>query len=1007
MAFHSLIRPSTAALDFPSTNGFHSLAWHLLCVLHEALSCKSSAADRNAEPCLPPLEPLVWTPEGAVAERLLRPSHRLLALKTRVGLVAAGSPAEARSFSQGEARYTPAVFVLPRAVFSRPCGCEMEYPALLSEAALPHPLAFVGGAAQLRALTAMLREALVGPAREHCTEDIDFAAEHAAIVPDSWPSHSSESLERAYTLNPYGSETGAVELVLPRVINNQKTKDEEKDKEEEEGAQGKLRIQCVHGLVRVYEDGNLVLVFDGDFQHLRHAHPHRQRLCEHCVPEVAPPSPQWAPPPFAVTFLANAPACAACCRTVTLVVWVAGRGVLVDPCSACRSVLARSGLLPRIAAIVVTHAHVDPISGILPFYISSSDPTNESETETKTSSDDQEQQQEQQKRIPLYTTETIFGSLCRMVEAFVDLRHMVDFRAVRAGEGTLLGVGDATLVCRYALHTVPALALEVACEGRALWHGAAGLHRPALCAALRRAGTLTRAREAELLHGGSARAALLVRGVGLAPVHTPVAAVRALPPRVRARTVLVNMSRGRDVPGLRAAAPHAAPPAGARSAQYGLAGTIALPPPAPERTAGRARAADVLALVCGAPYLRSLAAPDVAALLAALVEQRYDANAIVVDTSNNNGDSNYNSNNSEKDASLSAKTNANAPPRPRGLVFIVEEGTAALFNGDRTLSFPTNVPLSLLERGDVFADMDGTPCRVVARTALRVLAFPARLLSHASFCNSSIADGSLSLPVPVPMPLPLLLPSTTATAASTSTSTTDGDSAAAAAAEAAAANAKRVADAAKTAAAAVAVARFFGRAERRESAVLRALHHRPFLVQSLTQSSTFRPLTHEQIGVLASCVAAERRLARGERLIRQGDVADRALYIVRAGTLGVLVARGDGGRRVEMARVGPGSCVGEMALVRGLPRTADVVALTPASVLRLPPDEMDAVMLRFPQIRFLLNAVITSRIDGLFPTTPFKVPRPRAPAPAPVHPPVLPACINVANHLSPSSVVSP
>lgn len=844
----------------------------------------------------------MWTPAEGAEERLLRPSHRLLALRTRFGFVSAGSPAESRNFSQGEAKYTPVAFVLPPPVFARPCGCEAEYPALLSEGPLPRTLAFVGSPAQLHALDVMLRETLVGPAPEHCTEDdIDFVAEHEAVVPEAWPSHSLESLARAYTLHPYGADTGAVELALPYA-------EQEKDKE----ACGRLRVWCVHGFVRVYEDGVLVLAFDGDFQHLRHSRPHRQRLCRHNVPELPPAPPEWVPPPFAVTFLANTCACAACCRTVTLIVWTEGRGILVDPCSACHSVLVHSGLLPHIAAIVVTHAHVDPISGLLPFIMPSPD--------------QQQQQQQPQERMPLFTTETVFGSLCRMVAAFVPLRRAVDFRPLRAGVATAFG--GATLLCRYALHTVPTLALEIDCEEHSIWYSAPSLYRPPLYAALRRAGALTCEREAELLHCGE-RADIIVRGVGVAPVHTDVAVVRALPARVRNRTVLVNYSRGHDVPGLRTAL--------VRVAQYGLGGTLA--PTLGGDREGYARGADLVRLVCTAGYLRSLTTPDVRALLSSLVEQRYVEGSVVVDTCNFAG----------------------ARARTRHLVFLVEAGTAVLFNGDRALTFPTNVPMSELTRGDIFADTDATPCRVVARTALRVLAFPERVLTHSH--STDLATDALLR----------------------SLSGLGGLG--------------ELSDSAPCRAVA-AVARMFGRRCHWESPIMRTLRYRPFLIQSLTQSSTFRALTHEQIGVLASCVSAELRLACHERLIKQGDTADRALYIIRHGTLGVFMARGDPSRPVEMARVGPGSCVGEMALIQGKPRSADVIAVTQASVLRLEPAEMEVVMFRHPQIRFLLNAVITSRIDGLITTVPFKVPRPRVPAPAPV----LPACINVANR--PPPVVS-
>jgi hypothetical protein len=71
----------------------------------------------------------------------------------------------------------------------------------------------------------------------------------------------------------------------------------------------------------------------------------------------------------------------------------------------------------------------------------------------------------------------------------------------------------------------------------------------------------------------------------------------------------------------------------------------------------------------------------------------------------------------------------------------------------------------------------------------------------------------------------------------------------------------------------------------------------------------------------------------GDAIIRQGDVGD-DLFLIEAGIAEVQV-RDHAGRRLTVARRGPGESVGEIALVTGGERTADVVAATPMTVLRL------------------------------------------------------------------------
>jgi CRP-like cAMP-binding protein len=71
----------------------------------------------------------------------------------------------------------------------------------------------------------------------------------------------------------------------------------------------------------------------------------------------------------------------------------------------------------------------------------------------------------------------------------------------------------------------------------------------------------------------------------------------------------------------------------------------------------------------------------------------------------------------------------------------------------------------------------------------------------------------------------------------------------------------------------------------------------------------------------------------GDLIIRQGDVGE-DLFLIQAGIAEVQV-RDHRGRRLSVARRGPGESFGEIALVTGGERTADVVATTPMTVLKL------------------------------------------------------------------------
>jgi CRP-like cAMP-binding protein/predicted MFS family arabinose efflux permease len=88
-------------------------------------------------------------------------------------------------------------------------------------------------------------------------------------------------------------------------------------------------------------------------------------------------------------------------------------------------------------------------------------------------------------------------------------------------------------------------------------------------------------------------------------------------------------------------------------------------------------------------------------------------------------------------------------------------------------------------------------------------------------------------------------------------------------------------------------------------------------------------------GGLAQLAAAaeEVHLAAGTAAVRQGEAAD-AFYVVEAGTFAVHATTASG-ERISAPTLGPGQYFGEIGLIEAIPRTADVVAQTDATVLRI------------------------------------------------------------------------
>jgi CRP-like cAMP-binding protein len=115
--------------------------------------------------------------------------------------------------------------------------------------------------------------------------------------------------------------------------------------------------------------------------------------------------------------------------------------------------------------------------------------------------------------------------------------------------------------------------------------------------------------------------------------------------------------------------------------------------------------------------------------------------------------------------------------------------------------------------------------------------------------------------------------------------------------------------------------------------------------------SLFAALTNPQLTEVAR-LAGSADLARGKPLFMAGDTVD-YFYIVRVGTLRVL----KGGS--EMARIGPGECVGEMAVLAGIDRTATVEAVEDCRLLSFDAEDFLALLETYPEIgRGLLQALV-------------------------------------------------
>jgi glyoxylase-like metal-dependent hydrolase (beta-lactamase superfamily II) len=153
------------------------------------------------------------------------------------------------------------------------------------------------------------------------------------------------------------------------------------------------------------------------------------------------------PPSFGVTILGNSHGFDKSGSVSGYVLWINGRGVMIDPPPYSSATLEREGIRPRtIVAIILTHCHADHDAGAFQKVLTGS-------------------------QVVVITTPTIYKSFIRKYAALSALspallRH--SHRHKPAIIGRPLRFQGATFHFTYTLHTIPCIGFRVEWRGRSM-----------------------------------------------------------------------------------------------------------------------------------------------------------------------------------------------------------------------------------------------------------------------------------------------------------------------------------------------------------------------------------------------------------------------------------------------------------------------------------------------------------------------------------------------------------
>lgn len=107
-----------------------------------------------------------------------------------------------------------------------------------------------------------------------------------------------------------------------------------------------------------------------------------------------------------------------------------------------------------------------------------------------------------------------------------------------------------------------------------------------------------------------------------------------------------------------------------------------------------------------------------------------------------------------------------------------------------------------------------------------------------------------------------------------------------------------------------------------------------------------------EIALLES-VLVKRHYSARDKIIREGDSAD-SLFLLAAGSVSVYLNLPNGSRGKRLSSLSPGLAFGELSLLDGRRRSADVVADMPVVCYILSTEQLDTLALDHPQIKYKL-----------------------------------------------------
>src|SRR2546426_10695614 len=125
------------------------------------------------------------------------------------------------------------------------------------------------------------------------------------------------------------------------------------------------------------------------------------------------------------------------------------------------------------------------------------------------------------------------------------------------------------------------------------------------------------------------------------------------------------------------------------------------------------------------------------------------------------------------------------------------------------------------------------------------------------------------------------------------------------------------------------------------------------------QVSFFANLPDEDIRALMA-VARKRTFRAGEVIFHREDVGQ-VLYVIKEGKVNICLISPEG-QEISLVVLGKGDCFGELAILDGLPRSADAIALERVECFTLQRSDFHNAIMKNPKIAIQVLEVLSKRL---------------------------------------------